>query len=160
MTALAAASSCTSQVRKMAAATPTSPTQKLNSMTMRRSEPIPTPSARSEANSLMLAMMAPRRVCQVMATPMMVPSTTQPPMMITRMPSSNMPAALASASSLRVQARHWPSPMVFSSRATASALAGSRNLTISGPTRGPVSACPTMRRVSRDMITVGCIMFG
>ncbi|MNT15336.1 hypothetical protein D3C72_1503850 [compost metagenome] len=83
----------------MAAATPTTPTQKLSSMTMRRRLPMPTPRARNEANSLMLAMMAPRRVCQVMATPMMMPSTTQPPMMMTRMPSSNMAPALASASS-------------------------------------------------------------
>src|SRR5690606_18972462 len=94
ITALALASRDTSQVRKMAAATPTRPTQKLSSSTIRRSEPMPTPSARSEANSLMLAMIAPRRVCQVMATPMIVPRTTQPPMMMTRMPSSNMAPAL------------------------------------------------------------------
>ncbi|MNN80329.1 hypothetical protein D3C81_1970550 [compost metagenome] len=99
MTALDMANSDSSQVRPMAAATPTTPTQKLSSMTMRRRLPMPTPRARNEANSLMLAMMAPRRVCQVMATPMMMPSTTQPPMMMTRMPSSNMAPALASASS-------------------------------------------------------------
>ena len=106
ITAPARAASASSQVRPTAAITPTTPTQKLSSTTMRRSDPMPTPSARREANSLMLAMIAPRSVCQVMATPMMTPKTTQPPMMIIRMPSSNMAPWLASASCWRVQAFH------------------------------------------------------
>ena len=106
ITAPIIASSDTSQVRTMAAMTPTTPTQKLSSTTIRRNDPMLTPRARREANSLILAMMAPRRVCQVMATPMMIPKTTQPPMMMTRMPSSNMAPALASASCCLVHAFH------------------------------------------------------
>ena len=43
-----------------------------------------------------------------------------------------MPAALASASSGRVHARHWPFPIALSSRATASARWGALSLTIIG----------------------------
>src|SRR5690606_6821516 len=154
------ASRDTPQVSTPDARMPTTPTQKLSSMTIPRSEPMETPSARSEANSLMLAMIAPRKVCQVIDTPIRMPRNSEKPSMMTMKLSWSIAASPALASSGRVHALYWPRAPAFSWAATTSGVAPGRKPTMSGPTRSPFEASPSMRRVSRETTMPAFIMFG
>ena len=95
----------TRKVKRAVAPRPTTPTQNDSSSTISRSEPIETPSARREANSLMLARMAPRSVWEVMPTPIRKPRNTEKPRKMPMICSFISALSLAWASSARVQAR-------------------------------------------------------
>ena len=86
-----------------------------------------TPSARSEANSLMLARIAPRSVCEVIATPIRRPRTAEKPSMMPMNWFLSMEASFAAASSGLVQARYMPCALAFSWSRTRSAWLGSRS---------------------------------
>ena len=68
--------------------------------------------------------------------------------------------SLALESSALVQARKRPAAMAFSWSRTRIARDGSRSRTNIGPTRLLGRDLPRSRRVWRETITCGCIMFG